>query len=217
MWYKGYDNLITQRERTKEKNRCANIFIVSFALLLVLLIVLRFVVFTTVYVDGTSMENTVFDGDLLLVNKLDKPERGDIVIFERADIDADGNIHYHYDSEGNKIRYIKRVIAKPNESVYWVDGQVYLSFEDSIGYHDVKLYEPYAKNGTYSGIKSDKPKEEAVIVPENHYFVLGDNRKVSVDSRAIGCIDERLIVGVVDDFFVERRNNKFWKFVIWFL
>lgn len=211
MWQNGYDNLITQRERERNKNRYANIFLISLAFFLVVLIVLKTLVFSSVVVDGSSMENTLFDGDVLLVNKLEKPQRGDIVIFYRAEIDDSGNITYNYDSNGKKIMYVKRIIGEPSESVYWIGGEVYVEYVSSQGRITIKLNEPYAKTGTYSGYRGDKTRDEAVSVPENCYFVLGDNREVSVDSRIIGCIDERLIVGVVDDFVVQNKNNKFWQ------
>ncbi|MGN0819219.1 MAG: signal peptidase I [Christensenellaceae bacterium] len=211
MWQNGYDNLIMQREKERNRNKYANIFLCSLAFFLIVLIILKTVVFSSVVVDGSSMENTLFDGDILIVNKLKKPERGDVVIFYIADIDENGNINYRYDANGKKIMYVKRVIGEPQDSVYWIDGNVYVEYSNNEGLVTIKLNEPYVKGGTYSGYRGDKTRDEATVVDENKYFVLGDNREVSVDSRIIGCVDERLIVGVVDDFVIQHKNNLFWK------
>ncbi len=110
-----------------------------------------------------SMETTVMAGDRVLFNRLsylkDPPQRYDIIIF---------NFPY---SQGNKPeKYVKRVIGLPGETVEIIDGKVYIN-GDTQALRDDFIYDtPNGEFGPYE-------------VPEDSYFVLGDNRDDSYDSR----------------------------------
>ena len=126
-------------------------------------------------VSGESMYPTLNDGDNLLVDKISyrfrDPARYDIVVFP-----------FRY-QEGTF--YIKRVIGLPGESVYISDGTVYINgkaLEDPYGYE--KIHNP--------GLASTP-----LTLGENEYFVLGDNRNNSVDSRepSVGTISGEDIIG----------------------
>lgn len=127
-------------------------------------------------VDGNSMNDTLYDKDCLILSKLSymihKPERFDIVVFEYSE----------------NVNYIKRVIGLPGEVVQIIDGYVYINGQ--------KLTDDvYGKEIiTNPGVAS-----EPVIVGENQYFVLGDNRNSSSDSRKtdVGLIDFSKIDGKV--------------------
>lgn len=117
-------------------------------------------VITTAYVPTGSMENTVMEGDKLYVLRaiywFEKPKRGDIIMFKFPDDESE--------------QFLKRIIGLPGETVMIRDGLVYIN--------DIPmpLNEPYIKDapeGTWG------PYE----VPTDHYFCLGDNRDVSMDSR----------------------------------
>ena len=128
----------------------------------------------TVGVIGPSMQNTLVEGDRLIVSKLFyTPKYGDIVVL-RKDTYADYPI-------------IKRVIA--------TEGQrVDIDFENGVVYVDgAALEEPYIRELTYE--PEDFTGE--ITVPEGCVFVMGDNRNRSTDSRTrtIGCVDTRYIVG----------------------
>lgn len=129
-------------------------------------------------VDGTSMENSLHDGEQVLIEKVSRyfkgPERFDIVVFTKN--------HGTYTKT-----YIKRVIGLPGETVQIMDNRIFINGEE--------LSEEFGKDPMDSaGIAS-----EPVVLGENEYFVLGDNRKVSADSRekSIGTVKKEELEGVV--------------------
>lgn len=107
-----------------------------------------------------SMENTIMIGDRIIGNRLayinNTPERGDIIIFKFPD--------------DTSKQYIKRVIGLPGDKIQIKEGIIFIN--------DKKLYEPYLKEEWI--IDNDGYE---YIVPEDSYFVLGDNRNDSNDSR----------------------------------
>lgn len=129
-----------------------------------------------VSVVGSSMEGTLNNGDTVLVNrflyKLYAPKANDIIVFL-----PNGNDKSHY--------YVKRVIAGPGDTVQIKDGKVYVNGEP----FPEKIENPAIENGLLA--------EEPVTVGEDEYFVLGDNRNNSEDSRYanIGNVKREHIIG----------------------
>ena len=132
----------------------------------------------TVIFQGTSMLPTIKDGDKLRMQQLDGPlkaklARGDIVMFK-------------YPKDPSKA-YIKRVIGLPGEVVeirtgqVWVDGNI--------------LTESYVD----SKLNMSPRSLPAVVVPAHSYYVLGDNRDNSSDSRSWGFVPEELLMARVTD------------------
>lgn len=144
--------------------KCKKICDVLLSILIGMLIaiILRNHVFINAIVPTGSMEPTIMVGDRLFASRLayrsSEPQRGDVVAF--------------YNPEDNETVFAKRVIGLPGETVNIVDGKVYIN--DS----DTPLSEEYLK-------APDKPVGDfgPYVVPENGYFVLGDNRNKSHDSR----------------------------------
>ncbi|MFP5326872.1 MAG: signal peptidase I [Acidimicrobiia bacterium] len=127
------------------------------------------------YIPSSSMERTLLIGDRVLVNKLSydvgEVERGDIVVFERPP----------HDTGNPDIKdLIKRIVALPGETVELRDGEVFIDGR--------RLDEPYLQAHDDANVEPKK-------VPAGHYWVMGDNRSQSKDSRFFGPIPDDLIVG----------------------
>ena len=157
-------------------------WVATIALAVVLSLVIRSFVAHAFHVESGSMLPTLEPGDRILVSKLsDNPSRGDLVVFERPNGDL-----------------IKRVLALEGETIYFVDGVIGI---DELWISD----EPYlaAGTGTYApsaAIPNCEAPEgydegSACTVPEGHVFVLGDNRRVSYDSRNFGPVPRDDIIG----------------------
>ncbi|HZT67635.1 MAG TPA: signal peptidase I [Acidimicrobiales bacterium] len=133
-------------------------------------------VLQTFFIPSASMEPTLMIGDRVFVNKLaynfHPVHRGDIVVFTLPPGESAGP---------NIDDLIKRVIGLPGDTIEAIGGRVYINGK--------VLNEPYLPRGTVTTLL---PKQ---VVPKGRYFLLGDNRTDSKDSRFFGAIDEKLLVG----------------------
>jgi signal peptidase I len=141
----------------------------------VIILVLQFVIQKFV-VEGSSMNFTLHDGQQLLVNKIvyhfHEPERGDIIVFHPpAEIDEDD--------------FIKRIIGLPGEKVMIANSKVIIQKADG---SLIELDEPYITRPANRDF-------EGGIIPEGEYFVMGDNRVNSSDSRTGWTLKEEDIIG----------------------
>lgn len=138
-------------------------------IVLVFVTAVRSFVVEAYVIHGKSMEPTFHDSERLLISKFaprfDSLHRGDIVIF-------------NHPTEPGK-RLIKRVVGLPGETVRFEHGHVYIN--------DEPLEEPYGSLDGYEML--------SVGVKPDHYFLLGDNREISNDSRRMGLIPRDAIVG----------------------
>jgi len=161
-------------------------------------LLIRSVIFEPVRVDGESMMTTLADGEIMLVSKYDYsstwlcfpwqsseekenaprltlgsgPARFDVVLCR-------------YPGRGD-TNFVKRVIGLPGDTVQLIDGYLYLNGE--------AVDEPYIRDEYRSGrLNSFGP----YTVPEGQYFVMGDHRNNSNDSRSVGPLDRNMIIGHV--------------------
>ncbi len=157
----------------------------SFVIALALFFILNFFISTTT-VYSTSMFPTLIEGDRLLLHKTHSIQRGDIVSFKsdltltEKDIETLNFIQKFMVNKDTKKNLIKRVIAVPGDKVDIKGGVVFIN--------DEKLDEPYI-----STIAGDTI--HVGILPENQYFMMGDNRGGSLDSRQLGPIEKDRIIG----------------------
>jgi signal peptidase I len=164
-----------RKNRSAARNAIEWVVIIVAALLVAL--VIKTFLFQAFYIPSESMEPTLKPGDRVLVNKLSYDlhsiHRGDIVVFKRPPAEA-----------GNPAikDLIKRVIGLPGDRIEANrDGKVYINGQP--------LKESYLPPGTYTNNLHPQ------VVPAGKYFVMGDNRSNSSDSRFIGPIPGSLIVG----------------------
>lgn len=160
----SYDEELSEVEHDEEfdwkKELRSWIFTLGFTVAMIF--ILKNYIIINASVPTGSMENTIMPGDNLLGYRLayltEEPERGDVIFF------------YFPDDESQK--YVKRIIGLPGESVYIIDGEIYI--DDAVQ----PLKESYLKEEWLVGVG---PYE--FQVPEDSYLVLGDNRNSSQDAR----------------------------------
>ena len=118
-------------------------------------------------VEGSSMENTLYENDIVLINKLGKVKRNSIVVVKEPPL--------------NDRYIIKRCLALPGDTIYCKGSLIYVNNE-------------VVEDNWSKGKTEDFNK---ILLHEDEYFVLGDNREVSKDSRVFGPISKSEIVGIV--------------------
>jgi len=143
----------------------------------------RMFFFAPIIVDGPSMLPTLHDGDQMIVNKfsynISEPERFDVVVFH-ASVQKD---------------FIKRIIGLPGEHVEVRDNVLYIDgkeVEESFLAESKESIIPYQLTNDFTLERLPGGHE---VIPQDHVFVLGDNRSNSTDSRSIGVIPMDEIVG----------------------
>ncbi len=173
-------NTTPPQQKREQKKRSKFSYAIEFIIYIALILLCVFwvpehVIQRTV-VKGESMEETLHEGESLLVNKLSfyEPSRYDIIVF------------YPQGEDGDEY-YVKRIYGLPGETIQITGNDIYINGE--------KIEDSYAKNPMDdSGIA-----EEPLTLADDEYFVLGDNREVSLDSRDpdVGPVKEKNIAGHV--------------------
>lgn len=143
------------------------------AIALAIVIPVRYFLIQPFFVEGASMEPNFYNGQYLIIDeisyRLREPARGEVIVFRYP-----ANPSQHF---------IKRIIGLPNETVEFEDGQIFINNEVL----DESTYSPGA--ASYGEVK--------YILGEDEYFVMGDNRGASSDSRQWGALPREYIVGRV--------------------
>lgn len=149
--------------------------LVYFICLIALMVGLRMFVFSSITVNGASMDPTLQDREKIIGLKMGDIHRFDIVTFDAPD------------NPGTD--YIKRVIGLPGETVSYENDQLYINGkaydEDYLDQYKSELTDDLPLT-----MDANMSESFSVKVPEGSYFVLGDNRRNSKDSRFIGSIEE---------------------------
>ena len=140
--------------------------ILPYAIILVIVILIKVYIASPILVHGTSMNDTLHDKDLMILNKigmrLNGIKRFDIVVIQTKE-----------------TKLIKRVIGLPGEEIEYKDNKLYINGEE--------IKDPYDNGQT--------PNIEYTKLYDNEYFVLGDNRGNSLDSSELGPFKKHQIIG----------------------
>jgi len=189
----------------------------SFFPILLAVLILRSFVIEPFRIPSGSMRPTLLEGDFILVSKycyglrlpmtgrkimdFGKPERGDVVVFKHV-------------KNGESIDMIKRVVGLPGDRIEYKDKIIYINHEpmkqtfiEEVMDHDVGKQNGWSARHqmetlgqvrhaiyVYTDSEMQRPFDNAVV-PENHYFVMGDNRDNSDDSRSWGFVKEEDLLG----------------------
>ncbi|MDD5013063.1 MAG: signal peptidase I [Candidatus Pacebacteria bacterium] len=152
-----------------------------FLLALAIVLPIRLMLFQPFVVSGASMDPNFHDADYLIIDelsyKLREPERQEVIVFK-----------YPKDT---RYKYIKRIIGLPGEKVDIIDGEVFITKENETfkleeGYLSEKVKSEWERNNNFS-----------IQLNKEEYFVMGDNRNYSSDSRIWGSVPRKNIVGKV--------------------
>lgn len=153
---------------------------------LVIAIVVRMFLLQQFYISGPSMETTMFTNNRVLVNKLayqiGDVKRGDVVVFDRATVNGNDVIHDDL---------IKRVIALGGETISIKSCVVYINGtvlpEPYLPARDTEMTDPQDRCSTVDIVDT--------VIPQGEFFLMGDNRPQSYDSRMFGPVTREMIVG----------------------
>jgi len=157
-------------------------FIKVVVISLLIILPIRYFIIQPFYVKGASMEPTFHDREYLIINEVgyhfQEPKRGDIVVFR-------------YPLNPQEY-FIKRIIGLPGEKININDGKVYV-------YNDEHPAGIELDESAYldDSVKTYDLKDEAIAVESDQYFVMGDNRNASKDSRSFGPLDKSFLTGKV--------------------
>ncbi len=161
---------------TKLKNNIIEL-IEFVAIVFAILMAIRFFAAEPHKVSGSSMVPNFYDGDYIITNKLatrlNEPKRGEVIIL-------------HDPLDINKV-FIKRVIGLPGETIKIRGGAVYLNNQ--------QLEEPYLPANLSTSGENFLKEDNEITIPNGNYFVMGDNRDNSSDSRQWGYLKKDLIIG----------------------
>jgi len=181
----------SERAGSRRALGCAFEVVETLVLTLLIYLLIHNFVAQPFEVQQSSMVPTIVDGEYILIDKLtprfDSYHYGDVIVFNPpsgSGLEADG------------IPFIKRIIGMPGDTVSLENGRVFVTRP---GEAPVRLEEPYVvKREDGSTAPTDCPRPDCPltwIVGDGEYFVMGDNRPSSQDSRVFGPVDQDLILG----------------------
>lgn len=145
--------------------------LIPYIIIIIAVVLIRTFIVTPVRVNGSSMYSTLKGNEIMLLNKLGKIDRFDIVVL-KTDLERDN--------------LIKRVIALPGETIEIIHNEIYINGErlaEKYGYYEHSDYEM---------------NTEKITLAADEYYCLGDNREISLDSRVFGPIKKESIKGTTN-------------------
>lgn len=152
----------------------------AFILAMVIIVPIRYFLVQPFFVRGASMEPTFYDSEYLIIDQLSyrfyEPKRGDVIVFR-------------YPEDPSQF-FIKRIIGLPGDDVRVDDGRVFISNSSDSSSFEVDEHE-YLSSGIRTGGNTD------TVLGQHEYYVLGDNRSASSDSRSWGAVSKANIMGRV--------------------
>lgn len=183
--------------KTEEKNELLE-WVKAIGIAILFVWGIRFFILTPIVVDGASMMPTFEDGDKVVVNKigprLTEYKRFDVIVFEAKE----------------DTNYIKRIIGIPGDRITYENDQLFINGR--------KYEEPYLEEYKNALIDSGTLTEDftleenlgEVTVPDGHFFVLGDNRRYSTDSRdpRVGFVSMEKVLGTANMVYFPLDNLK---------
>lgn len=160
---------------------------------LVLFFILRGFIFIPVPVDGNSMEKTLSQGDMIVMEKFSSIKRFDVIVFQLP----------------NGAIYIKRVIGMPGDAISYQADQLYVNGQPVAEEFLEKNKEKDHKKVPYTTNFDLKELTNKEVLAKDNYFVLGDNRRMSKDSRSFGPVESKYILGKAQFVYYPIQHMKF--------
>ncbi len=144
--------------------------LIPYIIIVIVVVLFRTFIMTPAVVDGLSMHDTLNDHDIVIINK---------IVMKTNNINRFDIVVLKNNTDGDKI--IKRVIGLPGEKIEYKDNKLYINGEE-----------------IEDNFKTNETTDFTAETKENEYFVLGDNRELSKDSRYLGNFKKENIIGKVD-------------------
>lgn len=144
--------------------------LIPYIIIVIVVVLFRTFIMTPAVVDGLSMYDTLNDHDIVIINK---------IVMKTNNINRFDIVVLKNNTDGDKI--IKRIIGLPGEKIEYKDNKLYINGEE-----------------IEDNFKTNETTDFTTETKENEYFVLGDNRELSKDSRYLGNFKKENIIGKVD-------------------